>query len=238
MPSIADKLTSAAPAARKKRAPAKRKAKARTAVKGATRKAATPQKTERAPSIWLNGLLILLGAGVVLAAAAQAYVTLDALPVQRISVSGQLEHTQAEAVQEMVQTNLAGGFLSADLQRMRTELECLPWIFEATIRRRWPNALEIHVIEQLPIARWGDNSFLNHEGGIFRSDKEIDWQSLPALKGPEGTAPAWMAKYLRLLERLSPLQLSVSALSVDERGQLQAVLGNGMQLALPNTACN
>ena len=112
-------------------------------------------KPRRMSSAWLNRLLVLAGVGVVLAAAVQAYMALERIPVQRISVTGELEHTRSEVVQEMVQPALSGGFLNADLQLIRQELEALPWIYEGNVRRKWPNALEIHVIEQLPIARWG-----------------------------------------------------------------------------------
>ena len=132
----------------------------------------------------------------------------------------------------MVQASLSGGFLGADLQRMREQLQGLPWIFEATVRRRWPAALEIHVVEQLPIARWGTDGFLNHEGGVFHTEREGDWESLPLLRGPDGSAPALMAKYQRLLEKLAPLGLTVQQLDVDERGQVDAVLAGGMRLAL------
>ena len=145
----------------------------------------------------------------VLLAAAQAYITLQSIPVQRIGVTGELEYTQTAVVQELVQPELAGGFLKADLQRIRTQLEGLPWIYEATVRRKWPNALEINVVEQLPIARWGDDGFLNHEGEVFHSGKAGQWQSLPQLQGPEGTARALMDNYQRLLEILAPLGLTL-----------------------------
>ncbi len=176
--------------------------------------------------------MILLGAAVVLAAATKAIITVASLPVQRISVTGELEHTQAQAVQDMVQPCLAGGFLNADLQEIRRQLEGLPWIYEATVRRKWPNALEIHVVEELPIARWGQDGFLNHEGEVFRSDKSGDWNSLPLLLGPDGSAQSLVAKYQRLVELLAPLNLSVEQLAVDERGQMEAVLAGGMQLNL------
>jgi cell division protein FtsQ len=141
-----------------------------------------------------------------------------------------LEHTQAQAVQDIVQPGLAGGFLNADLQQIRNQLESLPWIYKATVRRKWPSALEIHVVEELPIARWGQDGFLNHEGGVFHSGKGGDWDALPLLLGPEGSAQALMAKYQRLVELLEPLNLSVQQLALDERGQMEAVLVGGTQV--------
>jgi cell division protein FtsQ len=203
---------------------------ARKPVQGATRNVAVTVEDSGSAYAWLNRILILVGTGVVLVAATKAYIFVQGVPVQRITVTGELEHTQAEAVQDMVQPSLIGGFLRADLQQMRRQLEAMPWIYEATVRRKWPNALEINVVEQLPIARWGSDGFLNHEGGIFHSNKSDNWESLPLLKGPQGSAQALMAKYQRLVEILAPLNLSVAQLSVDERGQLELVLAGGMQL--------
>lgn len=219
-----------APARIPERKPAKRPA--RRPAQGATRNPVAVEARPRQASVWLNRLLILVGAAVVVAAATKAFITVQSLPVQRISVTGELEHTQAQAVQDMVQPGLAGGFLKADLQQIRSQLEGLPWIYQATVRRKWPNALEIHVVEELPIARWGKDGFLNHEGGIFYSDKGGDWDSLPLLSGPEGSAQALMEKYQRLVEILTPLNLAVRQLAVDERGQVEAVLDGGMQLSL------
>ncbi len=204
----------------------------RRAAQGATRNSVAVVESAGWSSAWLNRLLILLGAAVVLAAATKAIITVESLPVQRISVTGELEHTQAQAVQDMVQPCLAGGFLNADLQQIRHQLEGLPWIYEATVRRKWPNALEIHVVEEMPIARWGHDGFLNHEGEVFHSGKSGDWNSLPLLLGPEGSAQSLVAKYQRLVEILAPLNLSVEQLAVDERGQMEAVLAGGMQLNL------
>jgi cell division protein FtsQ len=204
----------------------------RRSAQGATRNSVAVIESPRWSSAWLNRLLILLGAAVVLAAATKAIITVASLPVQRISVTGELEHTQAQAVQDMVQPCLAGGFLNADLQQIQRQLEGLPWIYEATVRRKWPNALEIHVVEELPIARWGHDGFLNHEGEVFRSGKSGDWNSLPLLLGPDGSAQSLVAKYQRLVELLAPLNLSVEQLAVDERGQMEAVLAGGMQLNL------
>jgi cell division protein FtsQ len=215
--------------------PARKPVKRRRPAQGATR---NPVAVEKAPArsnaAWFNRLLILIGAGVVLAAATKAFITVQSLPVQRISVTGELEHTQAQAVQDMVQPGLAGGFLNADLQQIRQQLEGLPWIYEATVRRKWPNALEIHVVEELPIARWGKDGFLNHEGEIFRSGKNGEWDSLPLLLGPDGSAQSLMEKYQRLVEILTPLNLAVKQLAVDERGEMEAVLADGMQLNLGN----
>ncbi|MEP0203453.1 MAG: cell division protein FtsQ/DivIB [Halioglobus sp.] len=209
---------------------------------GATRKA--PRKTQaklswmaaiqQSLSVWLNRGLVLVAVTVVMVLGTQAYLKLLSIPVERVSVTGSLQHTQAEAVQKMVQPALQGGFLNADLTLLREQLEALPWIYEATVRRRWPNALEIHVVEQLPIARWGEDGFLNHEAVVFQTMREGNWDALPLLRGEQSDAHILMARYQRLEELLQPLSLQVAELSIDKRGQLDAVLEGGTQLKLGN----
>ncbi len=212
-------------------------------VRGATvQRRPEPQQRQprRAPRrwsfSWLNRLMILLGAGVVLAAGLQGAIKLESIPVQRIIVTGTLQHTRMEVVQEMVQPALAGGFLNADLAQIRTQLEALPWIFQASVRRRWPNALEIDVVEQLPIARWGDSGFLNHEGEVFQSASAEAWRDLPQLAGPEGSQRELMVRYQRLEELLATTGLEVAMLKTDNRGQLTAQLSGGISLVLGGEA--
>lgn len=208
-------------------------AKSANGAKGATRKAAANTRPARDFSLWLNRTLVLFGAAVVVFAGFKAYFWIEAVPVQQITVTGDLAHTQRDVVQDMVHASLNdGGFLHVDMQTMRDQLESLPWIFEASVRRKWPNALQIDVVEQLPIARWGNDGFLNHEGGVFHSDVELEQGSLPLLLGPEGSAQSLMAKYLRLIDILKPVGLSVEQLVLDERGEIEAQLKGGLQLVL------
>lgn len=202
-------------------------------AKGATRKVqAAAAEKKRASFGWLNRILVLLGVGVVLVAALEAWIFLSSIPVERISVTGELEHTRTSAVQELVYPALSGGFLGADLGDVRRKLEALPWIYEANVRRVWPNALEINVVEQLPIARWGSAAFLNHEGQVFSPSRSDAWASLPLLTGPEGAAGSLMRTYQRLVDLLTPLGLGVKALTVDERGQVEAELAGGQRLII------
>ena len=202
------------------------------AGQGATRRTEKARPATRRFAAWINRLLVLTGAAVVAVAASQAYITVKAIPVKHVTVTGELENIQREAVQDMVQPALLGGFLGADLVAIRSQLESMPWIFEANVRRRWPAHLEIHVVEQLPIARWGEDGFLNHEGGIFRSSRSAEWQELPLLRGPEGAARSLMATYRRMVDMLSPLGLRIEQLAMDERGQVKAELSTGTLLLL------
>ena len=98
------------------------------------------------------------------------------------------------------------------------------------MKRQWPSALEIHVVEQLPIARWGENAFLNHEGEVFHSTRERGWDYLPLLSGPQGAEQGLIRNYQLISEMLQPVELSITALAVDGRGQLRTTLAGGIEV--------
>lgn len=206
----------------------------RRLTKGATRKTVAAAKP-RMSLAWVNRLLVLVGVGVVLTLVVNGFVSLHAMPVEQIVVAGKLEYTKVTALEDKIRPALVGGFLNADLEYVRAELQSLPWVNDVSVRRRWPNALELHVVEQLPIARWGDSGFLNHEGLIFRPLGNDDrWATLPLLQGPEGEAYTLIVIYQRLVEIFSPHHLLVAELSIDKRGHVEAQLRGGITLVLGN----
>ncbi len=204
----------------------------RQSSKGATRKAQAVAKRP-ASFAWLNRVLILVAGGAVLTVAVKGFVALNAIPVEHIIVAGNLQHTKTEALEELIRPALVGGFLNVDLDYVRTQLQSLPWVHEVSVRRRWPNALELQVVEQLPIARWGTDGFLNHEGVVFQSHGgEDDWSGLPVLRGPQESAGELMAIYQRIMAVLAPCDLIVQELAIDDRGQVEVELRGGMRLVL------
>jgi cell division protein FtsQ len=184
----------------------------------------------------LNGALrplsTLVALGLVLMLLGRGAAALYATPVAHISVTGKLDSRHREAVRTTVASRIDSGLLALDLKALQAELQALPWIYRATLRRQFPDTLEIRVIEQLPIARWGDSAFLNHEARVIEVADAQRWDSLPLIRGPEGSEARLMSHYQRLLELLRPLELQPLSLEEDDFGQLSVALDNGVQLVL------
>ena len=205
----------------------------RKTSQGATRKYTAVVAKKPRSFAWLNRVLILAAVVAVAVVSGKGYIALNAIPVEHIIVSGKLQHTKTSALKERVRPALVGGFLNADLEQIRTRLQSLSWVYQVSVRRRWPNALELHVVEQLPIARWGAGGFLNHKGEVFQSASDDQaWSALPQLRGPQGTAETLMAVYQEVTEILRPYELIVQELTIDDRGQVEARLRGGAVLTI------
>ena len=206
---------------------------AKRATQGATRKATRtvlPVGAMHTATTWLRRLVATCLGLLMIAAVMAGARHLQQMPIERVAVSGGLQQVSREQIQQMVTATLAGGFLGADLDAIRLPLEQLPWVHQVVVKRHWPNQIEIVVTEQLPIARWGDEAFVNHEGEVFAPEKVPQLPELPLLSGPEGSQLALMRLYMFMHGQLQPLRLEVRELVMNRRGGLSAQLSDDTTL--------
>jgi cell division protein FtsQ len=96
-------------------------------------------------------------------------------------------------------------------------LESHPWIERAFVRRRWPSGIEVKVIEEVPVARWGDKNFLNSKGEILDLNNR-NLSSLPLLTGVEDSERLIMNTYREIVLLLRPADLKITELSYNNQG--------------------
>lgn len=186
-----------------------------------------PEGVLRALTALAAGLLLaglLLGAWSWLADAGR-------FPVRRVAVEGELRHLAPGAVAAAARGALAGSFFTQDLEAVRREVEALPWVREAAVRRRWPDALVVRVSERRPLARWGAGGLVDADGTVFRPAGPVP-AGLPRLEGPAGSAARVTAAYRELGGVLRPWGRRIRLLRLDERRSWSLVLEDGTELVL------
>ncbi|MEE4812037.1 cell division protein FtsQ/DivIB [Pseudomonas alliivorans] len=148
-------------------------------------------------------------------------------PITRINVQGDLSYISQQAVQQRIAPFVASSFFKIDLAAMRTELEQMPWIAHAEVRRVWPDQVVIRLEEQLPVARWGDESLLNNQGQAFTPRELSNYEHLPQLFGPQRAQQQVMQQYQVLSQMLRPMGFSIVRLELRERGSWFLTTGAG-----------
>ncbi|CAI8718255.1 MULTISPECIES: cell division protein FtsQ/DivIB [Pseudomonas] len=148
-------------------------------------------------------------------------------PITRINVQGDLSYISQQAVQQRIAPYVASSFFTIDLASMRTELEQMPWIAHAEVRRVWPDQVVIRLEEQLPVARWGDESLLNNQGQAFTPRELANYEHLPQLFGPQRAQQQVMQQYQVLSQMLRPLGFSIARLELRDRGSWFLTTGPG-----------
>jgi cell division protein FtsQ len=154
-------------------------------------------------------------------------------PIERLVVSGSLQHVTQMQVEDVVRAQLRGaGLVSVNLARISRGLAALPWVDRAAVQRSWPRGLSIQIVEQVAVARWDGVGLLNARGELFLPRGGDAPGELPQLAGPDGAQQEVTARYLAMQERLAALGLSVSALTLDERGAWKFRLADGVTVRL------
>jgi len=174
-------------------------------------------------------LALVLAAGYGLKAPVTAWL---ARPVSGVTVEGNFEHLRRTRVETVLSEEVNESFLQVDLGRVQAALEAEPWIERASIRRRWPDRLQVRIYEQKPIARWNDSGFLNRYGEIIELEDDELLSDLPQLRAKDRDAARMMERYLDLTQILRGCGLQLKALHKDETGSWRLQVSGGTWIVM------
>lgn len=151
------------------------------------------------------------------------------LQVSQVVVTGNLLEADPELIKKTVLGGRSMNLINLPIDTLTEEVSQLPWVRNVEIRRVWPNALEVNVVEQVPVAHWGNDQLLNNSGEVFDGDTE---NSLPWFEGSEQDANKILIQYQQFTELLRPLQLSINHLKLSDRQAWTMELSNGLSVVL------
>ncbi|MBI3140382.1 MAG: cell division protein FtsQ/DivIB [Rhodocyclales bacterium] len=172
---------------------------------------------------------VALGYTVVLAVA-----RLPFFPLREVVVAGPLREVTATQIEYAARNAATGNFFTVNLEAVRAAFEKLPWVRKASVRRRWPDGLELSVEEHAAVARWkhadgAEARLVNRQGEVFAASSNA---RLPLFVGPEGTAAQMLDRHRDLSELLVPLQRTPQVVALSARQAWQMRLDDGVLLDL------
>ena len=176
--------------------------------------AGEPLATHRR-SPWVIGLVSLLVLGMLGLYLIDRLYNPAQFRIEQIAVTGQFQHVAVEQVREVVADSLDGNYFSASLDGIEQRIEDMPWVFEATVRRQWPSTLKVHIEEVQPIARWGEDQWLNASGDLV--EREASDMVLPLLDGPESQQESVWRSFSQWHGMFASHGISLDRLRLDAR---------------------
>lgn len=154
------------------------------------------------------------------------------LPIRKIRVTGALVQVNEAMLRETVLGKVEGGYFNIDVDAIRRTVEQLPWVKAAAVRRVWPDAISIRVVEQQPLARWAAGGLVNTQGELFRPRVESYPPGLREFSAPDGLTMVVTEHYRSMAAQLAPLDLHITRLQLDARHAIRLTLDNGIELVL------
>ncbi len=157
----------------------------------------------------------------------------DRIPVDGLVVQGKLEYVTVDDVRKALLNEPAiNNFFKLNVDNIQKTVEALPWVYQASIRKRWPALLYVYVVEQTPRARWGEDRLLSDKGGIFKAPLERLKRPLVKLSGPDDMANRVWDEYKRYERILALNGYHVAALNLTARHSWELQLTEGPVLIL------
>ncbi|NCF43586.1 MAG: FtsQ-type POTRA domain-containing protein [Proteobacteria bacterium] len=151
-------------------------------------------------------------------------------PVQTIVVSGEPSIAERQRVEETLAALELGGILSTSLADIESRLGQMGWAREVTVRRHWPDRLEVRLHKVIPVARWGEQDYLAASGEPMQLPGRHP--DLPALWAHISSPQQAMEVY-RLLQLYAARQnLQIVTLTESPQGEWQVGFAGGMRLLL------
>lgn len=156
--------------------------------------------------------------------------------IDDIIVNGR-NKTPKEEIYNVLNLHYGDNILAPDIQEIQSELELLPWIKKATIRRSYlPNIIEINIIEREIKAIWQLNGKLHPidiEGHVINTEKI---PNIPLLVIIGKGAPQNLAKLLPIIQQDPELYSRIKAANFISNRRWNIILDDikdGITIKLP-----
>ena len=154
------------------------------------------------------------------------------LPIKYVRTEGVFQYLSKNEIKTVLQPLVMTGYFDADMQAIHSTVATLPWVDTVTVKRIWPDAIDIKVREKKPYARWGKNSLITERGVIFTPNNLEQFKNLAVLTGPEMQQVKVLEIMKGIKTALADQSLQLMEFSVNDRGAWKIKLATGLEILL------
>lgn len=195
--------------------------------KQAVRKDSMPARRWPRLSGWVVLPLLLVG---LLTWGVMVLLDPATLPVREVKVQGRFVHLDQVMLGRALNGDFSAGFLGTDVERIRHDVQALPWVAAATARRQWPDTIIVTIEEQQPVAIWQDEGLINGKGEIFYPAGGTFPKGLPVFRGSKDESRLIVQTWREALPVFEQLGHTIVRLELDRRHVLRIVLDDGVEV--------
>ncbi|RYZ68877.1 MAG: cell division protein FtsQ/DivIB, partial [Lysobacteraceae bacterium] len=178
---------------------------------------------------WLLALALVM---LPVVAVVNGWIGAERWPLTKLRMHGDFQRVDPAQLRAAVLPHARPGFFAVRLQDAQDAVEALPWVERAEVRKRWPDLIEVEVVEHKPFARWGQDRLLSEHGRLFPIPKGLALATLPQLGGPDSQVREVVALYNESRQLFAPTGFNVERLVMDRRGSWSLALDNGTEVVV------
>jgi cell division protein FtsQ len=168
-------------------------------------------------------------------------------PLTKVELMTELQNQESTELQQVAARALKGGFFSLNTEQFRVELlKNLPWIKSVSVRKLWPETIQIAIKEHKPVGRWLSISstkkskahlqMLSNEGLVFQpeltKEQMLKFSNFVLLTGPDSQAGVILDLCSKMNKRLTQIKVYMKRCGMNERRSWMISLTNNMDIKL------
>ena len=153
------------------------------------------------------------------------------LAIDEVQITGQSETSEVDVLDRLAMGPFPS-LVTFDVESARERIEALPWVDQATIRKLYPDTLQVAIAERQPFAIWQDGVAL-----IDRSGRKLStvigerYARLPMVVGAD--ADKRVDEFVRMIDGVPSLKPRIKAGVLISNRRWNIVLDSGVELLLP-----
>jgi Cell division septal protein len=154
------------------------------------------------------------------------------LAIKYVRTEGVFQYLSKNEIKTVLQPLVMTSFFDVDMQTIHTVVSSLPWVDTVTVKRIWPDAIDVKVHEKKPYVRWGKNSLITEQGNIFTPNNIEQFANMTLVNGPESQELKVLEIMKGIKTALADQSMSLAEFSINDRGAWQIKLSNGLEIQL------
>lgn len=152
--------------------------------------------------------------------------------IETVRIDAELDNLQAHEIEKNLSLYVNKHFFNVNLEDAKRSLQELSWVREVILKREWPDTVVVTLREQVPVARWNTDFYINDAADVFSSERNKLNADLPELNGPNDKAVDVLLFYTQVAHPLRKYGLEFKALFLDQRGAWTILTQQGIRLKL------
>jgi cell division protein FtsQ len=152
--------------------------------------------------------------------------------INRVEQRGDHQFLAKSTFDQIAKQFIGKGFLTLDLDQVKSAFEASPWIKNANVRRLWPDTLMVKVKEKTPVAYWNNKGLLDLSGKPFYPNDNRTNLPLPRLLGVDTQSVKIYTQYLAYQQYFNSKGIEIVGMEQTEQGEWRLSTIEGIDILL------
>lgn len=154
------------------------------------------------------------------------------ISIKYVRTEGVFQYLSKEEIKTALLPLVATGFFDADMQAIHQAVSKLTWVDAVSVKRVWPDAIDIKIREKKPYVRWGQNSLISARGEIITPKNMEQFKTLPLLQGPKQQQVKTLEIMKGVNTALADQSMKMAEFTINDRWAWKIKLTTGLEILL------